>query len=118
MAYHTGLTLSQTAYTVLHLLPENLASLHKGAPNALMGIVFRAGLIGIVKCLGLVWEELSRGNLYDVSRYRSLKEYDGPIIDLLLQGRGLQRRSLRSEFVRPRQRQGGRGAPARGTRVA
>ncbi|KAL7416135.1 Mak10 subunit, NatC N-terminal acetyltransferase-domain-containing protein [Mrakia frigida] len=79
MAYLTGLTLSQTAFTILHLLPENLplselANLeahHSNSPKdparplELVGLVLRAGLRGTSKCLGVIWEELMKGNLYE-----------------------------------------------------
>lgn len=82
MAYLTGLTLSQTAYTILHLLPENLplieldslrtrhadSSRDPTRPLELVGLVLRAGLMGTSKCLGVMWEEMMKGNLYEVGR--------------------------------------------------
>ena len=84
MAYHTGLTLSQTIYTALHLLPVHLPLLdstsladsphfaaqsdaeRRERPVELLGLVLRAGLVGLAKSTGVVWDELMRGNLYDV----------------------------------------------------
>lgn len=84
MAYHTGLTLSQTVYTCLPLLPSSLPLLHPSAlaeapafagqtpaerarrPVELLALVLRAGVMGIAKSTGVVWDELMRGNLYDV----------------------------------------------------
>lgn len=94
MAYHTGLTLSQTVYTVLHLHPSSLAALDPASfaqsphflsssrpqttimtgeaddagqrPVELLGLVLRAGLMGLAKSTGIVWDELMKGNLYDV----------------------------------------------------
>lgn len=88
MAYLTGLTLSQTAFTILHLLPENLplselANLeahHSNSPKdparplELVGLVLRAGLRGTSKCLGVIWEELMKGNLYEVSIFIGAEE--------------------------------------------
>ena len=81
MAYLTGLTLSQTAYTILHLLPDHYPHTELGAlrahhadspedpsrPLELVGLVLRAGLMGVSKCVGVMWEELMKGNLYEVS---------------------------------------------------
>jgi len=93
MAYLTGLTLSQTAFTILHLLPENaplcqltnLQAHHSRIetpfdpkrPLELVGLVLRAGLRGVFKCLGVVWEELMKGNLYEVSSERTRARKEG-----------------------------------------
>lgn len=87
MAFHTGLTLSQSAYPALHSHPSSLAAMqlssylhHRGLasleddpsrdparPMELVCIVLRAGMLGMVKTLGLTWDELVRGNLYEVN---------------------------------------------------
>jgi len=92
MAYHTGLTLSQTVYTCLHLLPSSLPLLHPSSlwlnpalarrskeesdrrPVELLGLVLRAGLLGMAKSTSVVWDELMRGNLYDVRPPRAALE--------------------------------------------
>lgn len=85
MAYQTGLTLSQTVYTCLYTLPGNFTLIipevlqevpaflgqsedeRKQRPLELVGLALRAGLMATTKSTGLVWDELMRGNLYDVS---------------------------------------------------
>lgn len=77
MEWHAGNTLSQTIYTLLyiHHLPEfnpefiPLASMRRGDPDRppeLITIVLRSGVLGLLKCCGLAWQELVREKVHDV----------------------------------------------------
>jgi hypothetical protein len=97
MAFHTGLTLSQSAYTVLYSHPSALEAIQLNnyiegvrsqgkevseddrRPMELLCIVLRAAMIGMNKTLGLVWDELMRGNLYEVNPHVALTTQLSPI---------------------------------------
>ncbi|KIJ31808.1 hypothetical protein M422DRAFT_70791 [Sphaerobolus stellatus SS14] len=85
MAWHTGLMLSQTVFTLryVHHLHGNisqprfkvdtetwLSTSHIGTedtqrPPELVNLVLRAGMHGLIKCCDLAWRELYRQNLYE-----------------------------------------------------
>jgi hypothetical protein len=78
VAWHKGASLSQTIHTCLYI--HSLASIHPSAPlivgqetNWLVSKVLRPFLIATLKCVGLVWDELTRGNVMDGEDYNGDK---------------------------------------------
>jgi hypothetical protein len=79
MTWHSGHSLSQTLYTcmyfhhVLELSPElfinnsNDDSIqHSDSPIEFVILVLKAYVLGTVKCCHLVWNEMTKGNVYEV----------------------------------------------------
>ncbi|KAA1475811.1 Mak10-domain-containing protein [Dentipellis sp. KUC8613] len=84
MEWHAGYTLTQTVFTLLyvhHLVeidPENvtfqpLIRSDPQRPLALITVVLRAAVRGLLKCCDLAWRELSRGRVYDTEDWQSEK---------------------------------------------
>ncbi|UZJ55007.1 hypothetical protein CBS101457_004327 [Exobasidium rhododendri] len=78
IAWHKGASLSQTIHTCLYV--HSLASIHPKSPlstgkakNWLVFYVLRPYLIATLKCVGLVWDELTRGNVVDGEDYNGDK---------------------------------------------
>jgi hypothetical protein len=80
MGWHSGYALSQTLYTSLYMhqiapvsqyevIPQFFPSwkYDPSRPIALVSIVMQAGLMAIVKTCDMVWRELSKGYVFDVS---------------------------------------------------
>ena len=80
MGWHSGYALSQTLYTSLYMhqitpvsqqdnIPPYFPSwkYDPSRPIALVSIVLQAGLMAIVKTCDMVWRELNKGYVFDVS---------------------------------------------------
>lgn len=75
MTFHTGHALAQTVYTVLHLQPSSLDALAlsstfplpESSEQEALRLALRAGMLGLGKSTELVWQELNKGNVFDVS---------------------------------------------------
>ncbi len=79
MQWHAGNGLVQTVHTCLYV--HSLSSINPDFidhdafwqthdaqhPLQLITVVLRAGILGMVKCCDLAYQELSRGNVHDVS---------------------------------------------------
>jgi N-alpha-acetyltransferase 35, NatC auxiliary subunit len=74
MGWHAGSSLSQTVYTLLyvhnlaHIAPErhNIQVAQKH-PLELVSLVLRALVIGLLKTCDLIWRDVTRSQIYDVS---------------------------------------------------
>ncbi|KZT74069.1 Mak10-domain-containing protein [Daedalea quercina L-15889] len=78
MEWHTGLSLTQTVYTVLYVhylddlnpdfvgYQQNSASADPRRPQELLTIVLRANVMALVKSCDLAWREMSKGKVYDI----------------------------------------------------
>lgn len=68
--WHKGASLSQTIYTCryihcLALLSANASQAAGQEPNLLVIKVLRSYLIALIKSIGLVWDEVAKGNIAD-----------------------------------------------------
>ena len=97
MQWHVGNALAQTMYTCLymHYLPminpdflkyRSIAkTFDKQRPLELISLVIRSGVLGVVKCCDLVYRELVKGNVHDVSMITlSFNNITNMTIDLTL----------------------------------
>lgn len=79
MQWHTGNGLAQTVYTSLYMhhlseinpsfIPSDTAAIFSdpSKPIQLIVLVLRAGIMGMVKSCDLVYRELVKGNVHEVS---------------------------------------------------
>lgn len=97
MEWHTGNTLSQSVFTLLYvhqladinpdlLPPEYLAQSDPRRPVECVTVVLRAAIFGLLKCCDLVWRELSKKRVHDVSTLCPLLATSAILI---VPGRGL-----------------------------
>ncbi|KAG0141727.1 hypothetical protein CROQUDRAFT_51302, partial [Cronartium quercuum f. sp. fusiforme G11] len=63
VSWHTGHALSQTLLVSSYLHHLDLLKTH---PQDLVRKVLRASLLGTMKCCAIVWNEIVKGNLYEV----------------------------------------------------
>lgn len=65
----SGASLSQTIHTCLYV--HHLSSIHPNTTNTpeLVGFILRPFLIAVLKTVGLVWDELAKGNILDGEDY-------------------------------------------------
>ncbi|KZT54339.1 hypothetical protein CALCODRAFT_510818 [Calocera cornea HHB12733] len=61
MAWHQGITLTQTVFTILY----GVEARDPGRPVQLINIVLAAGVLGMTKCVDLAWREFAKGCVYE-----------------------------------------------------
>jgi len=79
MTWHSGVSLAQSILTLQHVhhIPK-MRHLRTGLynpdkPPELVGQVLRAGILGLVKCVDLVWRELAKNNAHDVCNFHDVR---------------------------------------------
>lgn len=114
MAWLSGHSLAQTVYTCIYF--HHVRYLHNQSPpsspeadnlDLLMQVVFRAYILGSVKCCHHIWNEMVSGNIYEVSENRGcdlcVEWYWMAVVSLDI-GRGLYDKSLWAVTIRWYQR--------------